>query len=84
MIHQDFLRFVHADDQQVIEDNLKLVPISSEPVRGIFRRYVSRSNRFLNIVSVFSRKYAILPMIATSLPPKPATTKGVKTVSGIH
>ncbi|XP_028409090.1 uncharacterized protein LOC114531676 [Dendronephthya gigantea] len=31
VIHQDFLRFVHADDQQMIENNLKLVPTPTEP-----------------------------------------------------
>jgi hypothetical protein len=39
VIHQDFLRFVHVDDQQMLENNLKLVPSPPEQVREIFKQY---------------------------------------------
>ena len=32
VIHQDFLRFVHADDHKVLLNNLKLVPSPPEQV----------------------------------------------------
>lgn len=35
VIHQDFVRFVHVDDQQMLENNLKLVPSPPEQVRKI-------------------------------------------------
>ena len=42
MIHQDFLRFVHVDDQQMLENNLKLVPSPPEQVRMILLVAVER------------------------------------------
>ena len=33
VIHQDFMRFVHVDDQHTLENNLKLVPSPPEQVR---------------------------------------------------
>ena len=36
VIHQDFLRFVHVDDQEMLENNLKKVPSPPEQVREIY------------------------------------------------
>jgi hypothetical protein len=37
VIHQDFLRFVHVDDQEMLENNLKKFPSPPEQVREIFK-----------------------------------------------